>query len=125
MAGALPFKAFEFGDAGNAITFEVKGAKFRCELKTSACAQIAASQGVTLDMLVSPDHRLAVFQKAGNLIVRDLTTGKDRPLTTDGAPDKGWGVAPTPSDFHTIRRLDTVWSRRPSSRAGRPIPVGC
>jgi dipeptidyl-peptidase-4 len=107
VAGALPFQTFEFAGDGNAMTFEVEGATFRCALRTSACAQIAASQGVTPDMLVSPDHRLAVFQKAGNLILRDLATGKDRALTTDGTRDKGWGVRPTPSDFHEIHRLDT------------------
>jgi hypothetical protein len=44
-------------------------------------------------MLVSPDGKWAVFTHDDNLVVRELKTGSDRKLTSDGEPYYSWGKA--------------------------------
>ena len=46
------------------------------------------------EALSSPDGKRAVFVRDYNLWVRDKATGKDKPLTTNGSADEGYGLAP-------------------------------
>lgn len=63
--------------------------------------------------LPSPDRRRALRLVDHNIILRDVTTGEDRPLTTDGVPLNGWGGSPGTS-------LEPVTQ----TRSGRvPLPV--
>lgn len=113
----LPFSVFNYSPDGKAITFNAGSAKYKCSLADGVCE----AQPVTVEphMIASPDGRKAVFSKGGNLFVRNLATGADRQLTSNGAGDKGWGIAPEPSDFRALARqtsgaqrtpFQTVWS---------------
>ena len=44
------------------------------------------------DSVLSPDGRSAAFIRDFNLYVRDMRTGTERPLTTDGIPDFGYAT---------------------------------
>ena len=119
---ALPFQSFDYSPDGSRIALAVGPAKFTCVVATSVCTADAPSR-IEPYMTPSPDGRTAVFQRDGNLWLRDIATGTERALTSDGVPEKGWGVAAEPSDFHALRRQDaggkrppfwTIWS--PDSR---------
>ncbi|WP_195908404.1 DPP IV N-terminal domain-containing protein [Novosphingobium sp. Gsoil 351] len=60
----------------------------------------------------SPDGRLVVFRHTGNLWLRDLGTGIERPLTCDGQLHFGYGL---PSDRYGQDKLVR-------EREGMPIP---
>ncbi len=67
---------------------------FRCNLTEYSCESVAVTPGPTVSRLevVSPDARNAVFIRDHNLWVRDLGTGDESALTTDGVEDFGYGT---------------------------------
>jgi len=92
-ATTLPFEGFEFSDDEQSITFSVGRDGFRCSLKSYTCEK----EGGRLDRpdwesVTSPDGTRAAFVREHNLWVRDLSTGEDRQLTTDGVEDFGYAT---------------------------------
>ncbi len=73
----------ELSDDGKRLDLSSKGRRFSCPLAKPGC-QATGAAGATANMARSPDGRRAVFVRDFNLWVRDLETGEDRPLTTDG-----------------------------------------
>jgi dipeptidyl-peptidase-4 len=73
-------------------------------------------------MLVSPDGKWGLFTHDDNLIVRELKTGGDRKLTSDGEPYYSWGKLPDDSltvvtrkkEGRSVLPFQTFWS--PDSR---------
>ena len=72
----------------------------------------------TPELLRSPDGRWAAFTRGDNLFVREMATGHERQLTTDGAPFNSWAKLPDNS-FNTVVRqksgekaplYETYWS---------------
>jgi len=57
-----------------------------------ARASTAARPAAPLNSATSPDGRYAAFIREFNLWARDLTTGQDRQLTTDGIKDFGYAT---------------------------------
>lgn len=107
----LPFATFDYSTDASRISFAIGQARYSCVVATSACTAQAPSR-IEPYMVASPDGWLAVFERGGNLWLRNVETGSDRALTTDGAPDKGWGIAEEPSDFHALRR-EASGAKRP------------
>lgn len=60
---------------------------------------------VTRDLLLSPDGRQALLVRDDNLFVRNMLTGEDRPLTTDGTPSLSWANQPFYASFITWSRV--------------------
>lgn len=112
VADALPFATFDYSADGMSILFEAGGKKIGCIVATSTCAATGAGNPGR-EFIVSPDGKLAVTSRDGNLWLRDLATDQERALTSDGAALKGWGVAPDPNDFQTLRRQQTGMRRAP------------
>ena len=75
------------------VTLSIEGKSWRCELQAYACTRgdsaTAASQRNTV---VSPDGKRAAFIRDYNLWVRDLGTGQETQLTTDGVKDYGYAT---------------------------------
>ncbi|MCC7194364.1 MAG: DPP IV N-terminal domain-containing protein [Gemmatimonadaceae bacterium] len=69
-----------------------------------------AANGPPLEM--SPDGKLGAFVKDWNLWVRDMASGRDRQLTTDG--EKDFGYATDNAGWATTNRAILLWS--PDSR---------
>ncbi|MDH4043784.1 MAG: DPP IV N-terminal domain-containing protein, partial [Gemmatimonadota bacterium] len=90
----LPFASFTFTPDGSAITFDVRRGSYRCTLDAPRCAVEEAPPRRTPDRnaIVSPDSARAVFIREHNLWLRDLTTGTETQLTTDGVPDFGYAT---------------------------------
>ena len=66
------------------------GAAFRCDATT--CTAIAKPKTGDEPGAASPDHAREAFIRDWNLWVRDLATGKETQLTTDGQPDYGYAT---------------------------------
>lgn len=89
-ADRLSFDRFAFVDGRRAVTFSIGDTGFRCTLADYGCTSVPAPfrKGDAL----SPDGRRAVFLRDDNLWVRDVATGKETQLSTDGAPFNGYAA---------------------------------
>jgi len=108
----LPFRSFELSADGNALTFTVGGSPFgramgmggggggqawTCDLRAYQCAKADTAGGEAREApprnsVVSPDGCRAAFIRDYNLWMRDLTTGEETQLTTDGVEDFGYAT---------------------------------
>jgi dienelactone hydrolase/Tol biopolymer transport system component len=101
-AGALPFQTFSYSADGSALSFLVKGQRYKYDLKA---LQLTKDNGNEFDNssvkvtlrrgnleVVSPDGKLAAFIRDYNLWVRDLASKKETQLTTDGVKDFGYAT---------------------------------
>ncbi|HKV26281.1 MAG TPA: DPP IV N-terminal domain-containing protein [Candidatus Acidoferrum sp.] len=90
----LPFTTFEFEREATSISFKVKADTFLCELQTYRCTKKpkpAGGQAAPPEEL-SPDGKKAAFIRDYNLWIRDVATGKETQLTTDGVKDFGYAT---------------------------------
>jgi dipeptidyl aminopeptidase/acylaminoacyl peptidase len=107
----LPFTAFSFEDAGKRITFNVGDNRWTCDVQGVKCGPFSGIEAPP-DSVLSPDGRRAAFIREFNLWVRDMATGKDRPLTQDGVKD--FGYATDNAGWVRSKRPVLLWS--PDSR---------
>ena len=89
---ALPFRTFDLDASGDALTVRVGDARLRCDLRTHTCAPAAPARPRDPDAITSPDGAKAAFIRDHNLWLRDLETGAETPLTTDGVEDHGYAT---------------------------------
>ncbi len=90
-ANHLPFMDFEM--AGSAISFNVGPRRFKCDLGSVQCtAEGGGRRGRGGNESLSPDKRRAVFIRDNNLWSRDVESGKETQLTTDGVKDFGYST---------------------------------
>src|SRR5438105_8042885 len=97
----LPFTDFERSADGQTITVLVQRRRWKCDLATYQCtADVTASAagqrgggrgGAPIDLL-SPDKKRAAFIREFNLWMRDVATGRETQLTTDGVKDFGYAT---------------------------------
>ena len=87
----LPFRTFTFVRGGEAIRFSVAGKAWECDVAGKGCGAAQATTAVPQESL-SPDGRSAVFIRNDNLWVRDVASGAERALTTDGVKDFGYAT---------------------------------
>jgi len=106
--GELPFGDFELSADGGTLTFTTGrsvsrwmggggsgGQRWACDLATYRCAKAEATderEAPPRYSVVSPDGRLAAFRRDFDLWVRDLDTGEETRLTTDGVEDFGYAT---------------------------------
>ena len=86
-------------EQGGGFAVGTRTGTFHCDISASKCtaeksASPEAAQGRrrTSDTNVSPDGKLGAFIRDYNLWVRDVATGKERQLTTDGVKDFGYST---------------------------------
>lgn len=88
------------------------GKRVACTLRDRQCRQLDDVQD-SPELLVSPDRSHAIQVRSDNLYLRDLRSGSERPLTSDGEPKRSWATAPYYSSFITIRMLKAGGSKSP------------
>ncbi len=89
----LPFQQFAFTADGRGITFTVRSRVYTCDLEQSGCtAAPRPASAVPPNAVVSPDSTKAAFIRDYNLWVKDLGSGRETPLTTDGVKDFGYAT---------------------------------
>jgi len=93
---SLPFERFSFVENGQAIRFHVSDSvRFVCTITDYVCTGPDSVPELPVRVeRPSPDGRWVAYSRDENLWVRDVATGSERQLTTDGAPDFGYGVSP-------------------------------
>jgi dipeptidyl-peptidase-4 len=93
-ANRLPFQTFELAKDGRSITVTVENRRWSCDLQLYTCApadSIAASRAPE-NSSVSPDGRWAVFIRDHNLWTKQLASGSETRLTSDGVKDFGYAT---------------------------------
>ena len=84
---ALPLKRWSIEDDGR-IALEAFDKEFACDLSgKGTCAEKTSEPGVR-----SPDGRREAFVRDWNLWVRDVASGAETQLTTDGVADYGYAT---------------------------------
>ena len=87
----LPFTQVTVSADSSAISFDSDGKRWTCDVQGKGCTSTDRPATVPNSEL-SPDGRYAAYIKDWNLWVRDMTTGADKPLTTDGIKDYGYAT---------------------------------
>jgi len=97
-ANRLSFQGLTVSKDNRSITVPVQDRRFTCDLQAYRCVPAdsatarAAGGNVPANASISPDGKTAVFIKDYNLWARDLATGRDVQLTTDGIKDFGYAT---------------------------------
>jgi dipeptidyl-peptidase-4 len=89
----LPFTQLEFSADGQAISFDARTRRWTCDVQGNACATVPTRRTTAPpNSVVSPDSTRAAFIRDYNLWVRELATGRETQLTTDGVRDFGYAT---------------------------------
>jgi len=100
-ANRLPFRTLSFSDDLRSISFAADGKSWKCDLQTYQCTPDNAMVGQSTahsrrrgggDEVASPGGNLVAYIKDYNLWVRNIKTGKETQLTTDGVKDFGYAT---------------------------------
>lgn len=123
-AGNLPLARLEFTADGRTVSFDAGQRRWSCAMDGSRCSDVGERQspaGMTgrpgmgagaRNEVLSPDGKRAAFIRDWNLWVRDVATGQERQLTTDGTENNGY--ATDNAGWKTSDRPILLWS--PDSR---------
>src|SRR5258708_2104811 len=115
----LPFTSFEFSNNEQTISFSARNRGWKCDLQANKCSadttagateqtpQPAGRRGGRNETS-SPDKKRAAFIRDYNLWVRDVASGKETQLTTDGVKD--FGYATDNAGWTHSDRAVLVWS---------------
>jgi dipeptidyl-peptidase 4 len=107
----------ELSDDLTHLTGQIDKKSVECNLKTPQCRAFDTPAPAP-ELLRSADGRRAALVRDDNLFVREMDTGDERQLTTDGAPFYSWAKLPDNS-FNTLVRqksaaktppYETYWS---------------
>ncbi len=89
-ASDLAIRNLEF--AADRIYFEYRNERFAFDPQKAVCTREGTVSRSDRNAVIAPDGKKAAFIRDHNLWLRDLQTGTERPLTTDGIPDFGYAT---------------------------------
>jgi dipeptidyl aminopeptidase/acylaminoacyl peptidase len=90
-AKKLKIIEMSFSDNDKTVTVSFIGRKLKCDLSGEGKCEVVPPNGTLLSM--SPDGKKAVFLRSYNLWLRDVASGKETQLTTDGVKDYAYGMS--------------------------------
>jgi len=89
----LKLSDLAFTDHDTHLLVTAASIQYRCDLPASACTRVTPADNAKKEPLnLSPDKKLGAFIRDWNLWVRDLATGAETQLTTDGIPNYGYAT---------------------------------
>jgi len=91
-ANELPIRSFELSSDGQAIEFDLRSKSYSFDLKNGKLSTREARPSLGRKYFLSPDGKKAAFIRDYNLWVKDVDTGKETQLTTDGVKDFGYAT---------------------------------
>lgn len=91
-AARLPFTLITWSADRQSFTVGVEGKRWTCDVQGQQCAAAASAPATVPNSVMSPDGKRAAFIRDYNLWVRDVATGADTQLTTDGVKDFGYAT---------------------------------
>ncbi len=122
-AKKLPFQSIDLSADGKSVAFDVEARRWSCDVAGAACEDAGSARGgrggqeggrgggrggSAGNAVTSPDGKRAVFIKDWNLWVRDVATGQERALTTDGI--EHFGYATDNAGWRRSARPIVLWS---------------
>ena len=112
-ATTLPFQSVELSADRSSVSMNVGARRFSCAVSGTTCmaigqATVPTGGGRGALSVVSPDGTRAAYVKDWNLWVRDIATGAETQLTTDGT--KNFGYATDNAGWVTSDRAILLWS---------------
>ncbi|WP_292391936.1 DPP IV N-terminal domain-containing protein, partial [Methanosarcina sp. UBA5] len=118
----LPFDKITFLPGMSSIRFSAFTKSWQCDLQSYRVSNASPWAEESKGELLSPDGELAAFVKDHNIWIREMETGKNYSLTSDGIKDYGYEDSDFFNDTVTDERLgikpdlpeSTIWS--PDSR---------
>ena len=87
------------------VTFTVTGKRWSCDLQGVKCTAVNPATG---NETLSPDKTRAAFVRDWNLWIREVASGKETQLTTDGVKD--FGYATDNAGWTSSERAILTWS---------------
>ena len=90
-AARLPFTQITFTADGQSFSFDNDTRRWTCGVQGAPCTSADRPARIP-NSIASPDGKLAAFIRDYNLWVRDIASGADRQLTTDGIKDYGYAT---------------------------------
>ena len=90
-AARLPFTQLTFATNGQSFSFDIDAKRWTCDVKGAACTSGDRPARIP-NSITSPDGKLAAFIRDYNLWVREIASGVDQQLTTDGVKDYGYAT---------------------------------
>jgi dipeptidyl aminopeptidase/acylaminoacyl peptidase len=90
-ASKLPFQQIDFTADAQSVSFSVTGKRWTCTLENYQCTA-DPSRAPSRNDALSPDKKQAAFIRDYNLWVRDMATGAETQLTSDGVKDFGYAT---------------------------------
>jgi dipeptidyl aminopeptidase/acylaminoacyl peptidase len=112
-AGQLPaLQGLDLSEDGRSVTVTTREGRFTCDVQAYTCTRAAARPDAPADAIVSPDGRTAAFIRNFNLWTRDLASGRETQLTTDGTKDFGYAT----NNAGWVHGDDPVLTWSPDSR---------
>ena len=100
-ASKLPFREIELSADGQSVSFRAGRRRFTCDRQGNQCtvdrggqggSRGAGPRGGPRNEIPSPDKTKAAFIREYNLWVRDVASGKETQLTTDGVKDFSYAL---------------------------------
>ena len=88
----LPFNAFDLSADGKALTTTLQRTRYRCDLTAYSCQKAGDLPSPPPNSSVSPDGNTAVFIRNYNLVAKDMASGRETQLTTDGIKEFGYAT---------------------------------
>jgi dipeptidyl aminopeptidase/acylaminoacyl peptidase len=103
----LPFRTIEFSADEQSISFRLRSRLWTCDVQGNQCSssekqeappeepagmEFGGAAANALKESISPDGKLAVFIRDWNLWMRDVASGKETQLTTDGVENFGYAT---------------------------------
>lgn len=122
-ARQLPFQSVDLASDGKTVSFDVETRRFSCDVQGTACApagtaiggrsgrgagERGAGRGGAGNAVASPDGKRAAFIRDFNLWIRDVATGQEKAVTTDGV--KNFGYATDNAGWASSDRAVLLWS---------------
>ena len=89
---ALPFGTIDLSREADRLTAQAGEVQLRCDLRAYTCSPTDPAPDRDPNAIASPDGTKAAFIRDHNLWLRDLDTGAETPLTTDGIEDFGYAT---------------------------------
>ncbi len=104
----LPFQRFEFSENKDSLIFTVGPVQYTYDIQNNLCKKGKPRKRINRNVIVSPDGTLGAFIREYNLWARDLDSGKEIQLTTDGVKD--FGYATNNAGWTKSNRPVLLWS---------------
>ena len=91
----LPFQEFEFVDGERAIRFHLADSvRWSCDIQAYRCTGPDSVPKQPREITLSPNGRWAAFERDENLWVRNVETGDEVQLSSEGEENYGYAVQP-------------------------------